>query len=100
MSDAMEKFRLEAGVIIVVPAGDLTYQKYKAKNRADHPETPYIAELNEHDDGTFSFKPSSEKGGGRFHLFVPGKLYAGDRLVVQWAEDNCACAHAENLGVH
>lgn len=100
MSDVVEKFELKPGAIIVVPAGSLSYQKSKAKNREAHPETPEIVELDEHDDGIFSFKPSSDKGGGRFHLFVPGRLSAGDRLIVKWVEPNCACAHAENLGVH
>jgi hypothetical protein len=100
-------FVLEPGVGIIVPGFPLVWQI--SRNANQFPQTPQTVLLTErvgkktnnrrlfknvdHD------KPRKRPIG--FRLFVPGHTMAGDLLVVDWVDKNCAAArHATPTELH
>lgn len=94
-------FPLVEGQEITLPSGVALYE---AKQQdGEFAETPKVMRLRQHGrtpNATFSIR-TGVRHDGSFRrgydsyarvLFVPDGLKAGDVIVVQWADPNCACA--------
>ena len=88
-------YDLKPGAELPIPEG---VQFRISKNAMDFPATPHYAVLRRHKvEREVTFKTSfddflEEREWGRVLLFLPENIKVGDRVVVQWAEGDCACA--------
>lgn len=85
-----QSFTVIKDAVIVVPAGI----PKKLRNSIHHksfPETPRIVGLVRAEDNGMAF-PGDTKVEGRFKMFVPDGIKPGDKLRIDWAEGDHACA--------